>query len=623
MELQRRLIGWLVALGCLASQVVPSALAAPPAKVPHSGHHLALMSALERLKALGVPSPLLQRIEGATEGETITGTLTFSEVAGDLDRVGNADALITTVDYEITISWDTTDPFPTIEEKARSRVTAVSGSSGAVLWRKRWNDFVVPVPARTGADGRPGAIAFSGLMSLIGPFEDRRLIIDGIDGKSGKRVWRSSHQSVTASEYPVWAGHDVPVSVGIFNGVKGPSADVLLGVAEIASAGVAFTSATQAIVIDGRNGKERRHPSIDPGVNWTAEPWPVSDLDRDGLDDYVVAVDDSPDLGEGQDPPNLDGALHARRSTDGGDIWTETAFDLNLLAWTFALPDVVGSKTEDLGLATLKRDDEAVVANGVYFGKLQWRTYLVDGDGIRRWKRWGGWPRSPGDLDGDGRPDVMAMDFVQRFDKAVVGVRTRAYGGDGGPIWRRAIISSYNRCPVSCSGAMGSSLRFVGDVDEDGVRDSFARHEIEQDPGEDPTFTDLIDGRSGTRARSGGEELHPAGTSLDLNGADLLEVVVGREVATVTARDGRSFKQLWETQIALNGLRSGRSIVWVSGGQLDRDRCGDVLVSINVDGDAVTAALSGGSGEMRWQHSANSDLRLGRVAPPKDHNPAC
>jgi hypothetical protein len=622
--IKRRFIKGLVAAACLSSQLVPGALARP-AEIPSQGHHLAFTSAIERLKNLGVPQSVLAQLAEADTTETFTGTITFSEVAGDLDDDGNTDAFITTVDYTFTVEWGGTAVFPSIEEEADSRVSAVSGRSGEVLWRKRWKDFVVPVAARVGKHDRAGALAFSGLMSMAGPFEDRRLLIDALAGRSGKRLWRSKHRSVTVSEYPAWAGHDVPVAVSLFDGVKGRSTDVLLGVAEVASVGVAFTSATQAIVVDGRSGKEERHPSVDAGINWIADPMPASDLDRDGLEDYVVALADSPHLGGGQEPPNLNGVVHARSSSDGGTIWTETGFDLNWLAWAFPLPDVVGGARSDIGLATIKPDKNSQIIGGVYFGEIDWVTYLVDGDGMRRWKRWGSWPYSPGDLDGDHRPDVVTMDYIHNFRKGMVGIKTRAYRGDGKTQWRRSIASSYDKgaCQLGCSTGLGSGAWMVGDVDGDRTEETYVRHEVEQAPGEDPTFTDVIDGRSGKRFRAGGEELHAPAVSFGGSGTDLLEVVIEGGSATIRGRDGRSFRMLWETEIALNGLRSGRRSVSVTGGRFDADRCGDVLVSINVDRDAVTAALSGGSGELLWQQAAKRDIRLSEVGTPKDHNTAC
>lgn len=624
MILSRRFVGCLVATACLASPLVPGALATP-AEVPIAGRRLEFLSAVERLKGLGVPASLLTRLSNADESETFTDTVTFTDVAGDLDRDGRADAFVTTVDYEFTVTWGATDLFPSIESRADSRVLAVSGPTGEILWRKRWKDFVVPVAARVGKQDRPGALALSGLTSLAGPFEDRRLLIDALAGASGKRLWRSTHRSVTVSEYPAWAGHDVPVAVSLFDGVKGRSTDLLLGVGEFASAGIAFTSATQAIVIDGRTGREQRHPSVDAGANWIADPMPASDLDRDGLDDYVVAVDDSPHLGGGQDPPNIDGVVHARRSTDGGTIWTETGFDLNWLAWAFPLADVLGSAKRDIGLATIRPDENAQIIGGVYFGDIEWVTYLIDGDGIRRWKRWGSWPASPGDLDGDGRPDVVTMDYVHNFRKGVVGIKTRAYRSDGSTRWRRSITSSYDKgpCPGFCSAGMGSGSWAAGDIDGDGVLETYARHTVEQDPGEDPIFADVIDGYSGKRIRAGGEELHAPAVSYGGAGADLLEVTVEGSSATVRGRDGHTFRVLWETEIGLNGLRSGRRYVSVAGGRLDRDRCGDILVSINVDRDAVTAAISGGSGDLLWQHAAKKDIRLSQTGAARDHNRAC
>lgn len=622
MNINKRLIGWMAGTACLASALVPS-VAARPARAPDSSSVRFLLG-LERLEDLGMPNSVLERMPLRGDAETFTGTVTFTDVAGDLDRDGNSDAFITTVDYEFTIDWGTADMFPSIEEKADSRVLAVSGPSGKLLWRKSWKDFVVPMAGRVGKNDRPGALALSGLASLVGPFEDRRLTIDALAGRNGKRLWRSTHRSVTTSAFPAWAGYDVPTAISLFDGMKGTSTDVLLGVAQVASTGAAFTSASQAVVIDGRTGEEVRHPSIYPGVNWTSDPMAVSDLDADGLDDYVVSLNDSPGLGGGQDAPGIDGVVHGLRSVDGATLWTETGFDLNLVGWAFPLDDAVGDRTRDIGLMTARPPKEGQVG-AFYLGQIRWVTYLIDGDGMRRWRRWGAWPRSPGDLDGDGSLEVVTMDFVQSFGKGAVGIEHRAYGDGGAAVWRRSIVSRYEKgpCRFACSGSLGSSSSSAGDLDADGIPETYVRHEVEQDPGDDPTFTDIISGASGKRIRAGGEELQAPKISFGGKGTDLLEVSVNRNEATVQGRDGDSFRLLWETPIVLNGLRSGRRVISVAGARLDRDDCGDVLVSINVDRDALTIAISGGSGKVLWQRTSKRDVRLTQAGPSEDLNRAC
>lgn len=623
--LKTKIAGCIVAIACFAAASPAAGSPVIVSRDPSAGYRIHFEAQLERLAELGVPRQVISALGSVEQSDTFTDTLTFSEPAGNLDRKGGSDAFITTIDYEITIDWGPAGMSPTIEERASSRVQAVSGTSGKVLWAKRWDDFTIPIAAKVGRRDKPGAIALSGLLSMIGPFEDRRLVMDGLEGRTGKRLWRSRHQSLETSAYPAWAGHDVPVSLSLFNGARGSSTDLLLGVAEVAYLGPVFTTATQAIVIDGRTGREKRHGAIDTGVNWIVQPAAVSDLDGDGLDDYVVPIGDSPHLGGGQDLPSLDGLVHARRSLNGETIWTETGFDLNWLAWPYRLADVVGSKKRDIGLMTLKHDEDAFMVGNVYFGEVEWLTYLLDGDGIRRWRRWGGWPFAPGDLDGDDRPNVVTRDYLFDFDGGSVSYKAHAYRVDGRPRWKRTIRSRYQvgPCPGFCSGSMGSSAWSAGDIDGDGVRETYIRHEVEQDPGEDPTFSIVLDGASGKRARSGGEELHPAGISFGGAGTDLVEVEINNSTATIRAREGKSFRMLWETELALNGIRAERGYVSVTGTHFDGDRCDDLLVSINVARDAITAAISGGSGKLMWDRVSKRDIRLAQPSPSRDRNPRC
>lgn len=623
--LRMRIAGCIVAFACFIAASPASGTPLVTSRASSNGHRIHFDAQLERLAELGVPRTLLAQLADVEQSDTFTGTFTFSEAAGNLDGKAGADAFITTVDYEITIDWGPASLSPTIEERSNSRVQAVAGTTGKVLWAKRWKDFTIPMPARVGRRDLPGAIALSGLLSMVGPFEDRRLVMDGLDGRTGKRLWRSRHQSVETSAYPAWAGHDVPVSLSLFDGVRGRSTDLLLGVAEVAYLGPLFTTATQAIVIDGRTGREERHDAIDTGVNWIVQPAAVADLDDDGLDDYVVPIGDGPHLGNGQDLPSLDGVVHARRSVDGEAIWTETGFDLNWLAWPFRLADVVGSDTRDIGLMTLKEDEDAFVVGNVYFGEVDWQTYLIDGDGIRRWRRWGGWPFAPGDLDRDGRPNVVTRDFLFGFRRGSITYRAQAYHLDGKLRWKRTIRSRFEPgpCPGFCSASIGSGAWSAGDIDGDGVRETYVRHEVEQDPGDDPTFSIVLDGTTGTRVRSGGEELHAAGISFGGPGTDLVEIEIENDTATVRARDGRTFRALWETELALNGIRAKRGYVSVTGVHLDGDGCGDLLLSINVERDAITAAFSGASGKLLWDRVSKRDIRLAQPSPPQDHNRRC
>nr|MBA2724588.1 hypothetical protein [Actinomycetota bacterium] len=248
--------------------------------------NLALMRFTEQLAALGVPPSFL---DDFLAEQRMTGTFSYSLPAGDLNGDGSEDIFGTTIEYEVTFD-DTLFLLTGIEMSGRSEVSALSGRSGKVLWQRDYDDFTVPVPATVGRNHRVGALLIGGLDTLVGPVNDRYLQIEALVGSRPNRLWSVSYRSQIVQQGLTYVAHNVPLSLGLFDGLPGGADDLLVGVGEVASAGVSYVVSSQAHVIDGRSGDERVHPTVDVGVNWYPDPVPVGDLNDDRRDDYVVTV---------------------------------------------------------------------------------------------------------------------------------------------------------------------------------------------------------------------------------------------------------------------------------------------------------------------------------------------
>ncbi len=554
--------------------------------------------------------------------ETGSAHFVYSDPVHDVSGDARADVIVVDTYLEYEFGSDVLSPTFTYE--TRVIIRALEGTTGRVLWTKRahfQNGLMDIVEARTGAKGRNG-FALLVMDGALGPVEERRFTIRALTG-GGKRVWARSYESVVVERFPVVSYANVPVILGTFDAFDGPATDYLVGLGDLVYAGNGWVSDVGAVSLDGADGAETTHLAREVGVGGDVPaPWPTGDLSGDGLDDYVF-VNSHPMVAQGEEGPELGGVLRGRRGDDGTLVWERGGFDFGdaITVWVFAVEDLVGNPSGDL-LVAAWMFDEARMQEGT-----EWDLYLIDGaSGGPRWKRIGSWPYVPGDVNGDGEADVIARGVGSNARWTAIDMRLWAYDVTGKTLWKKTYRSSSEgplSCAAGCSSFLGTGFGSAGDLQPDGITDSYVMHHIGHSPGGDTFVRYLVDGRDGRRSLVSGKELFPLRTALDLHGADVA-LVRWRDGAIEVVASRASGDPLWDAAVSL-GLPSEPTRLGfdVTSVQLDRDRCPDVIISIAARQGQYTVSLDGGDGSLLWARTLDGPEADPSVRRGADRNRAC
>lgn len=610
---------------CLALVAVLGGSAPPAAAVPLAervqvmdrlratdAYSAPLAPALERLRRLGLPQEILDLVLRRDQ-ESFGGTFGWARNANDLDGDARRDLFLIAIRYRVTIGGGLPMLVPQVDFDATSKLTAISGLSGEVLWHKTFDDLVVPVPARVGHEARHGAIIVSGAVSLLGPVGDYRVGIAALEGASGDRIWRRRYKATVVETYPAYVVKDAPLAIEIFDGLDGPATDVLVSVGDFNAAHGAYTVQSQASVIDGHTGQDRVHPARDVGVGWYALPWAVGDLDGDGSDDYIVTDAVSVGHGFGITSP---GSGEARRGMDGSEIWSQSGFEFGDFAWPQRLRDVDGDGGDDVVIITEPHEGRDL------------HTYLLEGaTGRRHWHGRGGFAYSPGDIDRDGVRDVVFRDATLRFRRRTSTIRVRAVNYRGKELWHRVHRSRFQRHECSsqdCLAMIMAGWSTIGDLQPDGLDDMVVYHARDLDPGPEQAVTYTVDGGTGRRLITGGSELHALGGALDGRGTDLAYADATRRRLQITARQGSGQELLWEATVdPRSPIKPALGAIWLSALSLGSDRCADVLVTLGWRRNDAVVALDGSDGSLLWARTFSGDSVDVRTTTGVDRNAAC
>ncbi|MDQ3981800.1 MAG: hypothetical protein M3271_03860, partial [Actinomycetota bacterium] len=554
--------------------------------------------------------------------ETGSAHFVYSDPVHDVSGDTRADVLAVDTYLEYEFGSDVLSPTFTYE--TRVIVRALEGATGRVLWTKRAhfeNGFMDIVEAKTGARGRNG---FSLLImdGALGPAEERRFTIRAVTGR-GKRLWSRTYQTVVVERFPLTAYANVPVILGTFDAFEGPATDYLVGLGDLAYSGIGWVSDVGAVSIDGTGGTETTHLAREIGAGGDVPvPWPAGDLSGDGLDDYVF-VNPHPQVAQGEEGQELGGVLRGRRGDDGTLIWERGGFDFGetITVWVYPVEDLAGNPRGDLLLAAWI-SDRARMQEGT-----DWDLYLVDGaSGGPRWKRTGSWPYVPGDVDGDGADDVIARGVGTNARWTAADMRLWAYDATGKTLWRKTYRTRSDgplTCSAGCSSFIGTGFGSAGDLQPDGIVDSYVMQHIGHRPGGDTFARYLVDGRTGRRSLVSGKELFPLRTALDRRGADV-SFVRWRDAAIEVVAARASGDPLWDTVASLRLPSEPTRLDFdVTSVRLDRDRCPDVIVSVAARQGQYVLTLDGGDGSLLWARTLDGPDADASTRRGADRNRAC
>jgi hypothetical protein len=615
----------------LLSPFLPSAAADPKSMTPGIPIDTGIkIEMLRQLEELGAPEQILDLIT-KRDASVEQGRSTYAQPFPDLDGDGIAEVAEVTWAYLISVSDSQTDINEFVVEEVQTFIRIRRGTDGELVWKKRYDDFVVPVPSQIGAPARQGVLAVGGLLSFFGGSAgERYFTIEALDGKLGRLQWSREYRGVGGSDgIGTSLATNSPVSISLFQGLPGTATDVLVGLGDYVTTPLTSTVAVRTVVVDGKDGGEVLHTNLDVGVDWIPHPMATSDLDGDGLHDYVVANNPGVDPGGPQEPPSFGGVLHARRGDDGSEIWTTGGLTFALYAGATSLPNVVGNGTRDLGIVTSHPKDVNLLpaplpALPISFVDHVPVVMLLDGsNGYVRWTKPGEWIFSPGDLTSDGTDDVVVE--RTKANKARIRYEQHAFTGVGKKIWVHDVTWKPEPCLAgACFRSWFGWGNGMGDVQPDSTSDTFVALTKYEDPGARQEKTYVMDGQTGRVLVKSDETLFPSFVAIDGKGSDLLTLAADTGNLSVTARRGHSGDVLWRTVFrGPESLLKKRSWPWASGFYLPGDRCGDEVVGVNHDGSSFYAIISGADGKTLWSFWSGAKEDRPTVAERFDHNQAC
>ena len=322
-----------------------------------------------------------------------------------------------------------------------------------------------------------------------------------------------------------------------------------------------------------------------PGEWWQGDPFAfaaygaavtaIDNLDRDGLDDMVVGA---PFANTSAGPDS--GRIHAVSAADGRLLWTLGAE---------AEGERFGSALARIG--DVDRDGVCDLAVGAWRHGPDWsgRVYLVSGHGRALWavdgvgvnEEFGRVLCGPGDLNGDGIPDVAVGAWL--------------HDGEAGENAGRVVLLSGHGFEISHLDGQaqgdwfGASLAAPGDLDGDGLADLLVG-------------TPQADGPEGLWNAGRAQAFSGLGHEILRMDGPLRRGRLGTSVAALgdLDNDGRS-----ETAIGAPGAAYGAGLVvvvdahgmplWTLAGGAEDEALGSALAGGgDLDGDGLPDLLAGG-----------------------------
>lgn len=532
----RRVCGLFTVLALAAATAVPAGAGDDRAEAGSSGELTGLLaSSLERV---GVPAAVAVSAVSPPDEEK---AFPYLFPAGDLDADGDDDVVA------LSSAPAATPGGPRVQT-----VEARRGSDGTVLFRRDVPSAagLVPVPARTGAAGQAGVLlvgyeqfvaggSFNGspgetplgfgdvgvgvaleVVSLAGDGTVRwsRRYADGLFAYNGTTL------AVVRS---------LPILGGLLTAPGSPT-DVLVQVYDRAPEDAGNQADTlTTVVLDGAGGVESGRTVTDvSGARARVRAAP--DLDGDGSDDYLVAVN-----GANDEVPDV---ITARRATTGAVLWSVPADGLSPDDFTAAaLRDATGDGRSELALAKgvlpLNTVPSATAAVRVLDGASGAVLRTVPGQRAD----------VVGDVDGDGALELLVSRVTRDAARGTADVRVVSA--------RTGVLASGSvSVPVSGTGSPAVPEQvLVGDVDGDGAQDlalTLAATSVSTAPRVSAVFS----GATAAVLRSTAVDGIPLQVSADGRGDDLYRIVnFGDSVRDVVVVDGLTGRVLRTVRLRPRG----------------------------------------------------------------------
>lgn len=423
---------------------------------------------------------------------------------GDVNRDGTDDVL--------EMDLDLRQAHPQYGFIGILRLNTLSGRNGRVIGRYEM-DFhsgvPTPVLARVGPKGLPGVIIVFDRFLTTPENPTYELDVRAATGR-GRELWAREWTSTwtsTPTRFVAATGFAGPM--GLLEHRGGKATDLLLGVYDYVGPVINLTP----VVVSGADGSSDAHESVTlPWIETTPVAIDAPDMDGDERDDVVVVA--STGLGQG---------LRANSSASGEELWHNSGAPAGTGMIAADVGDVTGNPVRDLVLgAPVRLIDGAT-------GEIKWGN---EKDEAVVW--------TYGDVDGDRRGDIFAMEFFA--DAKRFGVNADVITSKGRILAQRRYVGRR-----SASGWAWAIWSDAGDTNADGVGEA-ALHLLYY--GEDLTFENrfVIDAVD-ARALHQGRDLFPLAGSLFGHGDDVAHVRREAGGFRVTVVEGSSGTSRWSATV--------------------------------------------------------------------------
>ncbi|MGI8407838.1 MAG: hypothetical protein ACR2L3_04945 [Actinomycetota bacterium] len=570
---------------------------------------------VDQLAALDVPEAVIDRIRSA-DASVDTARLVYGLPGPDLDGDRIRDVIEWDITLKLSAGMGPQEAVPGIKLEGETRIRIRRGSDGKFIWKKHYDDFVIPVAARVGQKGERGLLAVGGLLSFF--TNEPYINLEALTGTKGKALWFKEYRSVASDGVTQAVVVDAPISLSIFDGAPGRADDVVIGISTLVSTLTDYTAATRSVLLRGTDGSDTLHPTVDLGIDWLPYPVGLSDQGLDGLDDYAVTNSIGIDKGGSQEPPSVGGTIYVRKGTDGSELWTTSGLEFTDFASAYSLPNVTGGRAKEVAIYTA-RDPE----------HERMKTYLLEGGfGPVRWEK-DGFAAAPGGVNDEGVIDILLDEVFANEETRKVRYEQVMVESSGKKIWDRTVRWTYEGapCPLElCFSSLFLSAYVMGDVDVDSVAETLGFFSSNQNGLFNDQVSFLLDGKNGRTIFRRKALVQSARTAVDGRGVDLSMMNVYRGNFRLKILDGEHQRTLWKSSFVMRDkIPAKRVSLFADGFDIGNDRCGEQIFTLNdFNGNATYyVVLDGASGRPIWGNWSGKPAEKPALRKVSDLNTAC